>query len=329
MRRRILVWLSLAILALPCSFSRAEEIGADIRSITVLPPVDGTGLDSAQALQQRIGEYLYSTRQFVVQYSAYSLPGFTAKDLVNTFERLDSQLIIFAYVEQERFSAFLFDSSRPQEFIASSLPFGEVTAEAPLSLQRVMDTFPAVFQDLMARFLAQQYQLLPGAQQLQGQQVADERVIVRELYRQLASLEESPYSMGANVGFARMAAQSTSASVVALNIYGGYHLSEKITLELGIDLFAYLFPHFDLRYQLPFLEEKYVKVSAIGSVGMIMGTLAEHRGFAASNIPGGTFFGPGFSIEIPLAGLSIRGDLRFYFGSGTLLFGSYGMSYAL
>lgn len=310
--------------------SRAEEIGADIRSITVLPSVDGTGLDSAQALQQRIGEYLYSTRQFVVQYSAYSLPGFTAKDLVNTFERLDSQLIIFAYVEQERFSAFLFDSSRPQEFIASSIPFGDVSEQAPLTQQRILDTFPAAFQDLMARFNAGQYQLLPGAQVGQGQQVADERIIVRELFRQLTSLEDSPYSLGANVGFARMAASSISASTVSLSVYGGLRISEKMRLEAGLDLFSYVFPHVDLRYRLPFFEEKYVKLSALGSVGMVMGILAEHRGFPASNIPsGGTFFGPGFSVEIPLAGVSIRGDLRFYLGSGTLLFGSYGMSYSL
>ena len=85
-------WL-ISVLILGAFFTspaRGEEIGADIRSITVLPPADVTGLNVVTPLQQHIGEYLYGTRQYVVQYSAYSIPGFTAKDLQQTFEILDS-----------------------------------------------------------------------------------------------------------------------------------------------------------------------------------------------------------------------------------------------
>ncbi|MEZ4751537.1 MAG: hypothetical protein R3B54_13240 [Bdellovibrionota bacterium] len=319
----------LLVFAVFATTGRGEEIGADIRSITVLPPADVTGLNVVTPFQQHIGEYLYGTRQYVVQYSAYSIPGFTAKDLQQTFERLDSQLILYSYVEPQRLSLFLFDSNRPQEFVTASVPYA-ATDTTVLTQQLILNTFPAAFDALMNAFYQGQYQPLPGAQVAENKYAGDEKGLTRELFRELASMKSSSTYAGANFGIARMAANGAAGSTVNLSVYAGYSLNTDIALQLTLDVFTHLMPSARINYKLPFFSDKLVSLHANFGAGMILGTVAEHRGFPSQNLTtGGILFGPGLGLYIPLAGADVRLDFRFLLGSGSVFLGTYGLTYYL
>lgn len=329
--KKITLWL-ISVLFILSVFSPevyAEEIGADIRSITVLPPADVTGLNIVTPLQQHIGEYLYGTRQYVVQYSAYSIPGFTAKDLQQTFERLDSQLILYSYVEPQRLSLFLFDSNRPQEFVTASVPYS-ASDTTVLTQEIILNTFPAGFDALMNAFYQGQYQPLPGAQVADNKYAGDEKGLTRELFRELASMKSSSTYAGANFGIARMAANGAAGSTVNLSLYAGYALNTDMELQLTLDVFTHLMPSARLNYKLPFFTEKLLSIHASFGAGMILGPVAEHRGFPSQNLQtGGMLFGPGLGLYIPLAGADVRLDFRFLLGSGSVFLGTYGLTYYL
>ncbi len=300
-----------------------------IRSITIIPPTDGTGLNISRDLQQHIGEYLYNSRQYVVQYSAHSLSGFTARDLSQTFERLDSQLILFPYVEKGRFSLFLFDSYRPQEFITASVPFAEVSEKNPLSKQIVYAYFPKVYAALINSFSRGQYQVLPGGKTEGPQTPVDDKELTRKQFRALSSLYESNTYGAANVGIVRMANAGVAGSTVNLSLYIGHRFSESMAIEGGADFFSYFFPNARLRYKLPFFANRYPMIDLTIGAGMNLGEIATQKGFPSGTLSSGPLFGPGLSVRVPLGGAQLVCDLRFYMGSGSLFFGTYGLAYPL
>lgn len=317
---------SILVLAFFSALSSFAEMNQQ-RSLTILPTTDLSGYGLAEPLQYALGQLYQSTGAFQAQLSGYQLTGFTRDDISRAIQTVQTENISFAYMEKQRISVFFFDHSHPGEFIVAyrlltDPPGGQMTSEF------VETRFRECVGEVLNNFQSNQYQPLPGdggAQAAQDEEARQRAEEARKLFREIASLEERTWYLGANIGMARFSANSVSASTVNFGGYGGARFNKEFSGELGLDLFSYALLHGDVRYALP-LAEKYVNLSATVGLARFMGTLTENRGFSSRNIPkGSTVFGPGLGFEVPLLGATLRGDVRFYLGSTTVLLGTYGV----
>lgn len=300
--------------------------GGATRSLTILPTTDLAGYGLGEPLQYALGQLYQSTGAFQVQLSSYQLPGFGKEEIGRTMQGVQTQAFSFAYMEKQRISVFLFDSSHPNEFIVSyrllsDPPGGQLTSEF------VETRFRECVSEALNFYQTAQYQPLPGGGESGGdtEENRAKAVEARKLFREIAALEERKFYIGGNVGMARFSSETTSASTVNFGGYFGSRLGDRFSGELGVDLFSYCLLHGDVRYSLP-IAEKYVSLSATAGIARFMGTLTENKGFSQRNIRAGQMvFGPGFGFEVPLLGATLRGDVRLYTGSATVLLGSYGV----
>jgi hypothetical protein len=305
---------------------------ARTRTLVVLPTTDTTDLGLAKPLQNALAILSQDSGLFTTKLSEEALPGFTKSDIAAAFNRINSELLTFVYMEIGRVSIFLFDSTRAGEFV---LAFEMLTPPGEnLTNSYVEEKFRSAWNSVIAQYMAGTYQPLPGAApneklMAQTEEQHYKALEAKRLFRELASLEEHNYYAGANIGMVRFSAEGTSASTVNFGGLVGTKLSRHFYSELGFDIFSYFVPHVDLRYTLP-LEERHVFLSTSLSIATIMGEVTQNRGASSTTLKNGDLlYGPGFSFDIPLLGVNLRGDLRLYFGKATVFLGTYGIVYAL
>jgi hypothetical protein len=328
---RVLLGVSLAIY---CSAAKAEQ--EPDTSLTVLPTSDTSELGLAEPLQYALGQVLQSTGVLKVQLSGYSLPGFTTNDVTKAFDVLQSDLMSFTYMEKSRLSVFLFAKARPSQFIVAYRMLDDAPG-GQLSSEFIETRFREAVNEVLTNYNNGAFQALPGSENQtvamdegEARQKAEE---ARILFRELASLENKKYYMGANIGMARFSQQTTGQSIANSTVnfggYGGAKLGDRMAFEAGADVFSYLLLHGDIRYHMPLLE-KYVDVSITGGFGHVMAAVTENRNQTSNvSMVGSTVFGPGIAFDVPLLGATVRGDVRYYFGSSSILVGSYGVIIAL
>lgn len=334
-----LFWM--AFFFLSCFFSiRAEEYGAN--KLAILNSTDKTELGLSQSLQEGLGKAAANSNLFQTYFADYSLTGFNEAEIAADFKKVGADLMSYVYLENARLSIFFFDSSHPKEFIVSSQNFA-TPAEGALTGSDIQLAFKAAFQEVISSYAAKEYQPLPGSQP-QGNFLAVEEgevtpqfaaADVKKLYRELSSLSNKPLYVGANVGMSRFETQSTTtgksfASTVNIGGVLGYRLFSPISIELGADIFTHFVLHSELRAQIP-LGQKYVAISLSAGAARFMTQPTENLGYAGSNtISKGTMvYGPGLGFEIPLLGLNIRAEARYYTGPTSVFLGTYGIVYSL
>lgn len=318
-----------------CAASYAEN--EPETSLTVLPTSDTSELGLAEPLQYALGQVLQSTGVLKVQLSGYSLNGFTPQDVSKGFDVLQSDLMSFTYMEKTRLSVFLFARTRPSQFIVSyrmldDAPGGQLTSEF------IETRFREAVNEVLTNYNQANFQSLPGAENTtvalddsEQRQRAEE---ARILFRELASLENKKWYMGAHIGMARYsqattATQTMANSTVNFGGYGGAKLGQRMAFEAGANVFSYLLLHGDLRYHIPLLE-KYVDISVTGGVGRFMAAVTENRTQTSNvSLVGSMVFGPGLAFDVPLLGATVRGEAKYYFGTSSVLVGSYGVVIAL
>jgi hypothetical protein len=317
------LWL---VLALPLFAETGNP-----RTLGVLPTSDTSEMGIAEALQTALGQLAQESGLFTVEMSNQSLTGFTKADVTRGFQAVKTECMAFVYMERARVSVFLFDSLRPGEFI---LAF-EMLSPAQMNSQYIESQFRSAWSDAIKNYTESQFQPLPGSaapedpQKLAEEEGSYKAAQARKLFRELAALEERNLYAGAAIGMARFAAKDSSASTVNFGGTLGARLGEKVFGELGLDVFSYCLLNLSGRFNLP-VAEKYLSVSLSLGLSRVMGAVTNNRGFKSTNIRTGSFLaGPGFSFDIPLLGANLRGDLRFYVGSATVLLGTYGIVYAL
>ena len=304
--------------------------------MSVLPSTDTSGLNLAGPLQNALARLYQSTGAFNLQLASYSLPGYAAADVKKLETYLNSPLLSFCYLEKERIAVFLFDANRPDDFIVASQSLVDANGQPVLTNEWIEHQFRAAFAQVITLYKQNQFQPLPGShvdsEQLAQEEAEDARKRAaesRRLFRELAQLEERNYYIGASVGMARFAGEGASTSTVDVGGFAGLKISDSMRLEGGVDVFSYALVHLDMRYHLP-INEKYVSAALSLGVGDILTNVTKNLGYEATTLNSGQLlFGPGISFNIPLLGANIRGDLRFYLGGGSVLLGSYGLTYSL
>ncbi len=309
--------------------------------LAILNTTDKTELGLHQSLQEGLAKAAANTNLFQTYIANYSLTGFSETEILNDFKKVASDLMSYVYLENSRLSIFLFDSGHAKEFIVSSQNFstpegGSVTSE------EIQLAFKTAFQEIISSYVAKEYQYLPGSQQntnsLAEQESFDTQFSVGEvkrLYRELSSLTQKPLYLGANVGMSRFETLSgtstkTYASTVNIGALIGYRLLNSLSAELGADMFTHFMLHTELRAQIP-IGQKYITLSISAGAARFMTQPTENLGYSGTNkITQGTMvFGPGIGFEIPLLGLNIRAEARYYTGSTSVFLGTYGIVYSL
>ncbi len=324
----------LALMALVAvQTATAEE--ARPRTLSILPSTDTSNFNFAAQVQQGLATLYTQTQNFVPTQTQTPMAGFAEKDVSDGFKLNQTELLSFGYLENERLSLFLFDSTHPKEFIVVSQPLVDPMLGNQVTPQVIEYKMRMNFNQLLTQYYASQFQPLPGtasdAQNL-ASNADDPKVRAeqsRRLFSELTALETSKYYLGAAIGMARYAGNGLSNSGVNFGAWGGLRSGERTRFELGADFFAYALLHLDGRYQMP-IAERLVTINLTLSIGRILGGIATAQ-FAkeATLKTGALVFGPGISFDIPLLGAQVRGDLRLYFGGGSILVGSYGISYSI
>jgi len=307
--------------------------------LAILPSTDTSSYRLGAPLQNALGILFKQQNQFEVLVSKNELAGFSPQDIKSSMTIEGSELLSFVLLEQARISIFLFDSSHPAEYLYSSQVFSD-SPTTKVDTPQIEKRFREAFTQVMAAHKQAQYQPLPGTKQqstnLSSNKFSDPRIAEesRTLFRELSSQLESPFSIGAQIGMARFSSQGTTSSTVAFGLMGNYQLSPRVLLEAGANVSHYLMIQGGPRYVLP-LNEKVVKFSVGLDIANVVTPVTQNLGYVSSSFSydnppiarGSLFFGPSLFFEIPLLGASLRGDLRFYTGSGTILMGTYGFVY--
>lgn len=309
------------------------------RTVTVLLGNDTSGYNLGSALQYAVAQLFKNVDGVDVQLSTYSLPAFTQDETAKAHHALSSEIFSFAYMDRERISVFLFDRHFPGQFIvavSALLDPGETQLTTPLLESKLR----RAFSETLASYQQKKFQYLPGAGSEKGGDLVaetEEDIAHRKaaeaghLFRELASQFERPLYVGVNLGMARYSDIEGKFSVVDVGLAAGYHLSHRFAVQTTLDVFSYGLLSIDLRYRVP-LGGKYVYLDASGGAGMVLFKVGITSGFtvAPPGIESGKFlFGPGLHFGVPLLGATITGGIRLFLGSGALLMGSYGVSYAL
>lgn len=310
------------------------QAGSGLPPVAVLPTTDASQLNLAGPLQYALAQIYQQTREFDVKLSSYALNGFTEAHLKKAYAANGATLLSFCYMEKERVSLFLFNPALPKHFFSASQSI--IEPGKPVTNELIEERFRRAFADLMAAYKGGQQQLLPGASvdsdSLANAEDAEARrraAEAKNLFRELTSLQEKFYYLGTHIGMARFKDDIQAASTVNFGLMAGLKLSTDFRVEAGIDFFSYATAQVGARYVLPF-DQKYVTLS-VGLGGcQVLSQLTANRGFTGSSLPSGkTLFGPGIGFDIPLLGANIRGDIRYYMGSATILFGTYGIVYSI
>ena len=334
-----LIWV--ALFSLACvSTLKAEE--PEINKLAILNTTDKTELGLAQSLQEGLGKAAANTNLFQTYFADYYLTGFSEAEISTDFKKVGADLMSYVYLENTRLSIFFFDSSHPKEFIVSAQNFS-TPAEGTVTGSEIQLAFKTAFQEVLSSYVAKEYQQLPGSSTDGNFLAAEEKEVtpqfaaadVKKLYRELSSLSNKPLYVGANVGMSRFETQSPTigkAFASTVNIGGllGYRLFSPLSIELGADIFTHFLLHTDLRAQIP-IGQKYVAISVSAGAARFMTQPTENLGYAGSNtIAQGTMvYGPGLGFEIPLLGLNIRAEARYYSGPTSVFLGTYGIVYSL
>jgi hypothetical protein len=238
----------------------------------------------------------------------------------------------FTYLETSRVSIFLFDARQPGSFIVSSQSLQSKTE--PVTTTLLEQKFQEAFVTLEKNYLEGRFQPLPEANEETNPSASGSKNSLakanqmRKLYREMSSLEDKPFFMGANIGMSRYTTTLEAASSVDFGFVLGLH-KDKWSAGLGIDIFSYALLHFDLGYRLPFAE-KYVKVYISASAADVMMNFTENRGYNNSTMKTGSILvGPALTFDIPLLGADLRGEIRYYLGSSTVFIGTYGIIFSI
>lgn len=334
--------ICLCVLSLVCFDSLLIADESSENKLAILNTMDKTELGLGQSLQEALGRAAANTNLFQTYYANYTLTGFGQDEIEADFKKVGSDLMTYIYFEDTRLSIFFFDARHPKEFIVSSQKF--VTPEgANVTTEEVQLAFRTAFQEVISSYVAKEYQALPGSQiekksvaELENYDTQFVAADVKKLYREFASISEKPFYAGASVGMSRFETLSntisgkTYASTVNIGAVLGYRFMSPLSVELGADFFTHFLLHTDLRSQIP-LGQKYVKLSLSLGAARFMSQPTDNLGYTGVNpIPQGTIvYGPGIGFEIPLLGLNIRAEGRYYLGSTTVFLGSYGIVYSL
>ncbi len=308
--------------------------------LAILPTTDMTSWGLADALQYSLGKLAVGTRLFEVGSSNYVLGGYSRRDLKQAFQSNRAPLLMFAFIDKTRISVFMFNAYYGGKFIASNKSL-ENPPGGQISSAYVETQFKGAFEATLAAFLKNEYMDLPEvenddksdivgdsvAQQISGAKAEK----MKSLFHEVSSMEDKPFFFGANIGMARYIDTNSAASTVNFGLALGTRLSPRLSVAAGADFFSYIFAHADGLYKLPF-HEKFISLSVIGSVGSVLASLTENKGYAADNTTlqtGGLRVGAGVAVDIPLLGAILRGELRYYVGSSSILVGSYGLVISL
>lgn len=319
--------MRLVLLALLClSTARAETR----RPLAVLSTTDSSGYGVSERLQRMLADGLNRTQLFTVSTQNITLAGYTPESLAPAFSQSGAQLLSFAYVDKDRIALFLFDSSRPGKYVATS----ETLAGSPTG--RMTDSwlearFNRTLSTLLRNYASASFEVVPGIEE--SEKPAEPELSREErgqrLFQELSKLQDGNLYLGAHLGMARFSARGATASTVSIGGYLGVKVVERLRLETGADIFSYLMLHADMRYQLP-LGERYVALSLGLGLNHITAIVTQNRGFNPTFLRTGQFlYGPSLSFDVPLLGASVRGDIRVLLGEATVIMGTYGLAYAL
>jgi hypothetical protein len=307
-----------------------------VRTVAVLPATDTSNLGLGPSLQGAIGTLLQQTNVFTVQPVNYALPGFSESDVARAFQTVNTEMIAQVYLEGERVSIFMFDSARPKEFVVAAQTLMDPMLGNEITPQVVEYKLRMAFNDALAAYYKGEYQPLPGARQDQTlatkapDDPRERAAESRRLFRELATIESSKYYVGADLGMARFSGGGEgSSSNVNFGAYGGMAVSQRIRLEAGFEFFSYALAHIDAKYEIA-LSERYLFIDLSIGLGHIFGTIFGPRSDTEPSLKNGTTaIGPGISFNVPLLGASVRGELKFYVGGGSIFMGTYGISYSI
>jgi hypothetical protein len=303
------------------------------RPISILSSTDSSGLNITGPLQQALGAMYEDTKAFKATLVQDTLPGFSETELDKMFDKYDTEVISFVYLEQQRLSLFLFDKYRKGQFIVSTQAVAITSANA-VTQAMIEQQFRRAFNTLMEQYNIGRFQPMPNAEpKVDPTKLAEENLSredkARALFRELAAQQEGPIYIGVNLGMSRFAARGSAASTVNVGGFAGARLNDQLHLEIGASIFSYLLLQMDWKYKLP-LPKHYISIFLEGSIGQVAAVVTQNRGFNSANLRTGQFlFGPGVSFEVPLLGASIRGEVRWYFGQANIIIGTYGVSYSL
>jgi hypothetical protein len=321
------------------ALSQAEEQPV---KVSVLPSTDSSTYNLGNPLQQALVRLYKETGTYTPSSSDEALPGFTPIEISRAMRNNSVDAVSFVLLEQERISVFLFDKSHPLEFIVSSKNFNDSPRTA-LNSSYIESKFRSAFNEVIVSHKEEKYQELPGARSEKladssrranrDPRIAEES---RVLFRELSSLTDSNTYIGASLGMSRFGSEGTSASTVTFGLSAGYQIKPRVSIEGGLSASTYLIGSIGGRYALPFKEE-FVKLSVGLDVASVLFSITQNYGYGSPNLTynsppltRGTFFvGPGIFFDIPLLGATLRGDLRFYTGTGTIIVGTYGLVYYL
>ncbi len=305
------------------------------RLLVVLPGSDTSGMNLGAALQGALVKLYQSNSSFQVQFSAQPLSGFSPEEIQKTHAIYRSDALSFAYLEKDKIAVFIFDYSRPQEFIVGTEIFKKSDPSASLSSAQIEGAFVNSFNQAIAFFNRGEFQPLPGAKlddqtlaAREKQEIEKRASESRQLFRDLTQTSFETYFAGMSIGMARFGAADYAASSVNLGFLGGMNIFNTLKWELGIDLFTFALGHSELRYSFQ-LGNKQFTIGIDAGVGYTLANLVPITQGSSVLRVGDIVFGPGLSIDIPLLGATLRGDIRYYFGQRTVLLGSYGLAYEL
>jgi hypothetical protein len=323
--------LVLAIL-LVSSYCLAEDDADESstpRAISILQTTIAADLDTATKIQNQLADKYKKTGVFEVDTKNAVLAGYGDAELKEAYSSVGTDLISFAYVDKERVALFLFDKNRPNKYIATSDPL------AGNPVNRITDEWielrlTRAFNELMRQYSVANFEEI-AVQEAEENKPPELSKAERgkRLFNELSTVHEGDYYLGANLGMTRFSAQGASASTVNVGFYAGRKMHNRFRLELGADIFSYLMLHGDVRYQLP-VAEKYISLSLGLGLNHIALPVTQNRGFNPTYVTvGQLLFGPSLSLEVPLLGASVRGDVRVLFGQAFLIVATYGLSYTL
>lgn len=313
--------------------ARAQDRVEPVK-IAVLPSTDSSTYNLGTSLQQALLKLYRKNGTYQPTLSAEPLEGFTPAEISRAMLDQNVSSLTFVLLEQERVSVFLFDKNHPSQFIVSSKNLTEGSVET---------NFRAAFEETILFHKNERYQELPGAKSDKltssfkfskpDPRIAEES---RLLFRELSAQTDSSVYVGAQLGMSRFGNQGTSSSTVTFGLTGGYQIAPRISVEGGLSASTYLMGSIGGRYALPFKEE-FVKFSIGLDVASVLASITQNTGYGSPNLTynspplnrGAFFVGPGIFFDIPLLGATLRGDLRFYAGSGTVIVGTYGLVYYL
>ncbi|MFM8268939.1 MAG: outer membrane beta-barrel protein [Pseudomonadota bacterium] len=312
------------------SFLRADESPA---KVAILPSTDSSTYDLGSDLQKALSKLYRESGNYLPSQSELNLESFTPPEVSRLMVELNVNALSFVLLEQERLSLFLFDKNHPLQFIVSSKTLNN----------DIESKFKLAFEDLTRLHKEERYQELPGAKNervasttkwpKRDPRIADE---ARVLFRTLSSQTNSSVYVGAQIGMSRFSQQENSSSAVTFGFNGGYEINPRVTVEAGLSASSFLITSLGGRYALPFKEELF-KLSVGLDVASVLASITQNSLYGPSNLTekspsfrtGSFFVGPGIFFDIPLLGATLRGDLRFYTGSGTIIVGTYGLVYYL